>query len=274
MTASSAVAGAALERLPTSLRGFLERGLPLLTADSRVIGVAAGGSVATGGTDEFSDLDLVIAVDPGAYPGVLAERRAIAEGLGQLLAAFTGEHVGETRLLICLYDEPLLHVDLKFVALEDAAERVEDPIVLFERDGRLSAVLAGGVARFPQPDLQWIEDRFWTWLHYLTLKLLRGELFDVLEGLGFLRARVLGPLVLLRAGARPSGVRRIEFAAPDAVPELARTVAAYDHGSAHAALSAVVVMYRRLRDELATPGLKRGSAAEAAAYELFVKSTP
>jgi hypothetical protein len=31
-----------------------------------------------------------------------------------LLVGFTGEHVGEPRVLICLYGPPVLHVDLKF----------------------------------------------------------------------------------------------------------------------------------------------------------------
>ena len=45
----------------------------------------------------------------------MGERRTIAESCGGLLAAFTGEHVGEPRLLICLYGPPLAHVNLKFV---------------------------------------------------------------------------------------------------------------------------------------------------------------
>ena len=40
---------------------------------------------------------------------------AFAAGLGPLLACFTGEHVGEPRLLIALYGPPPVHVDLKFV---------------------------------------------------------------------------------------------------------------------------------------------------------------
>ncbi|NRS94850.1 hypothetical protein DFH40_002566 [Clostridium beijerinckii] len=45
------------------------------------------------------------------------ERIKIAESLGTLLSAFTGEHVGEPRLLICLCEPELLHVDLKFVSI-------------------------------------------------------------------------------------------------------------------------------------------------------------
>ena len=98
-----------------------------LSADSRFAGLLAGGSLIHGGVDEFSDLDLVLVASDGAYDAVMKERRAIAEIFGDLLAAFTGEHVGEPRLLICLYGPDLVHVDLKFVAA-DALTHLPGPV--------------------------------------------------------------------------------------------------------------------------------------------------
>jgi hypothetical protein len=46
-----------------------------------------------------------------------------ASRLGELLPSFTGEHVGEPRLLICLYNNPLLHAELKFVTPEEFKKR-------------------------------------------------------------------------------------------------------------------------------------------------------
>lgn len=74
--------------------------------------------------DEYSDIDLVIVVDPKYEWKVSEERLVLAKKLGNLLVGFTGEHVGEPRLIICLYGPPLLHVDLKFVALPDFGNRV------------------------------------------------------------------------------------------------------------------------------------------------------
>ena len=51
-----------------------------------------------------------------------------------------------------LYGPPLLHVDLKFVSLDDAHERIEDPVILWEVDGRLSAAFARVEARYPSAD--------------------------------------------------------------------------------------------------------------------------
>lgn len=248
--------------LPAVHRAFLTGALDLLRADARLVGVAAAGSFATDTLDAFSDLDLVIAVEPEQLQTVTAERRTIAAALGPLLASFTGEHVGEPRLLICLYGPPILHVDLKFVALPDVARRVDEVVVLSDRDGRVAAALQTDAARYPTPDPQWIEDRFWTWVHYVAAKIARGELFEAVDGLAFLRSLALGPLAMLRAGARPCGVRRLEQATPEIAAELRHTIAGYDARDGVRALEAAVTLYRTLRP---TEGLVRGAAAEAAA---------
>ena len=253
--------------LPEPHAGFLRSAVDRLKQDSRLVGVAAGGSYLTHSIDEFSDLDLVIAVEPSAYETVLTERNEIAASIGPLVAAFTGEHVGEPRLLICLYGPPLLHVDLKFISLGDATNRVEDPAVLWERDGRLSAVLRTGAPRYPQPALQWIEDRFWIWIHYGAGKVGRGELFEAIGFLAYLRAEVLGPLSLVVSGERASGVRKLEFAAPSLAGQMQATVTAYDAGACAAALRAAADMYRELRARLGSKELKINDGAEEAAME-------
>ncbi len=230
-----------------AMQQFLDRALPVLAANSAVVGVAVGGSAVTGQTDAFSDLDLVIAVEPEAFEAVMMRREDIAQSLGKLVASFTGEHVGEPRLLICLYRDPLLHVDLKFVALPDAADRVEDPRVLWERDARLSAAMAERPAVYPPVGAQWIEDRIWVWLHYSACKLGRGELFEALDGLAFLRGRVLGPLALVASGARPQGVRRFETEAPLYRERLEATVARYDRADCIRAFRAAMDLYRAVR---------------------------
>ena len=250
--------------LPAPHAAFLAPALARLRQDARLVGVAAAGSFARADVDEHSDIDLVVAVEPAAFDAVLRDRQSIAAALGPLLTAFTGEHVGEPRLLICLYGPPLLHVDLKFVALPDAAQRVDENVVLWEREGRLSAVLATARAAYPAPDLQWIEDRIWTWVHYMAGKIARGEFFDTLDGLGFVRARVLGPLLLQLHGAQPNGVRRVEARAPAHLDALRATVAEHDAASCERALRATVALYRELRERSATASLVRRSAAEAA----------
>jgi predicted nucleotidyltransferase len=232
-----------------------------------LVGLAAGGSFRSGRMDEFSDLDLVVVVEPAASHDLRGKRGALAAALGPLLASFTGEHVGEPRLLICLYGPPPVHVDLKFVTPDDLAVRVETPIVLWDRDGRVRIALAAGTAAWPAPDPQWIEDRFWIWIHYAAAKIARGELFEALNFTAFLRAQVLGPLSLTEASAQPSGVRHVERMAPARARQMRETVARYDARDLVSSLRAAVALYRELRDRAGVAGLQHRSEAEAAALD-------
>lgn len=245
---------------------FLENALPVLQDDSRIVGVAAAGSWITGTLDEFSDLDLVIACEPAAFGEIIDERKSIAANLGRLLSAFTGEHVGEPRLLICLYDmPPILHVDLKFIALHDLAQRVENPVVLWERERRLTQIIESTDYVFPPLNYQWIEDRFWTWLHYGMTKVGRGELFEALDMLAFLRSRVLGPMLLESHGELPRGLRRIEGVAGDELAALKESLADYDTECCARALEAAANLYKTLRDEAVVKyGVVPQSEAEVA----------
>jgi predicted nucleotidyltransferase len=243
----------------------LARALPVLERDVRIAGVAAGGSYITGELDEFSDLDLVLVVAPDATEAVNAARIDIARSLGRLLSGFTGEHVGEPRLIVCLYDAPLLHVDLKFVSLDDFPKRVEDPTVLFERDRALTRALAREPAVFPKPGAQWIEDRFWIWIHYAATKVSRGELFEAGDFLAFLRAQALAPLAAALKSENPRGVRRLEHAHPEHLADFDRTLAARTPQSCLDALTAAVALYRKLRDAAGAPHVERRAETEHAA---------
>ncbi|WP_419950350.1 hypothetical protein [Candidatus Palauibacter sp.] len=260
--------GERLSSLPERHRAFLERALAAAPGVDGLVGLAAGGSFLAGEIDEFSDLDLILAVEPAIWPEVLDRGGAIAGELDpSFLAGFSGEHVGEPRLLVCLYGPPLLHVDLKFVSLDDVHERIEDPVILWEVDGRLSAAFARTESRHPRADPTWIEDRFWIWAHYLADKIERGELFEALDGLAFLRAQVLGPLAFRRAGVDATGVRRIESRVPGFATELERTVAGVDAASCAAALEAAIELYTELREA----GGAEASSVEVSAIEREVR---
>ena len=73
--------------VPARHAEFLRHATDRLREDPRLVGLAAGGSYLTHTMDEYSDVDLVVAVEPDAYRAVLDERQAIAASLGPLLAA-------------------------------------------------------------------------------------------------------------------------------------------------------------------------------------------
>ena len=97
----------------------------------------------------------------------------------------------------------------------------------------------------------------------------RGELFEAIDGLGFVRARVLGPLVLSEAGGQPNGVRRVEQSAPRRVAPLRATLASHDPPSCWDALKATVALYTDLREQLASPSLVRRTEAERAVKDFL-----
>jgi len=237
-----------LDTIPTLHRSFLEKAIPVIQNDERFCGLAAGGSMVLGTMDEFSDLDLVLVVNDCDYESVMPQRKELASQLGELLNAFTGEHVGEPRLVICLYGPEILHVDLKFVSYKDINEKVEIPVILWEKDECLTQGFDGTEAEFPALDPVWLAERFWCWVHYSALKIGRRELFEGVSSIDFIRSEVLGPLLLMKHGARPQGQRRIELYATEEEQEILRkTIAIYNFESCISALRSTVYLYKKIR---------------------------
>lgn len=233
--------------LPATHTQLLLKIVTALSSDPRICGISASGSYASDSMDEYSDLDLVIAINPNDYEEVMQQRLDILNGLEGKVAAFTGEHVGEPRLMVSIFEPHAVHVDFKFVALTDAATRVDDNQVLWERDSLLTDVFATTQPQYPQPDPQWVEDRFWIWIHYAATKIARGEYFEALEFISFLRQNVLSPLALKQAGLTPSGVRTIEKRLPDFAAQLIKTVAIPQRSSLVAAVEQCISIYLTLR---------------------------
>lgn len=251
---------------PSPHSRFLSNVLPRIRQDVRVTGVAIAGSIAGGHPDIYSDVDLIVVIDDEAFDAVMKERLTLIDTWAALVAGFTGEHVGEPRLIITLVGPPLLHVDFKFVRTSDFAERVENPDILWDRDGRLANTLAEHPLTPPSLDLQWIEDRVWIWVHYGATKLGRGELFETIGFLNYLRETVLGPLAARRVGAAPRGVRHLETIAPNEARDLQATLCGYDRHDAGRALLAAVELYRRWLDD-AQAGIERHRRAEKLAVQ-------
>jgi len=250
---------------------FAEKLPSILKNDSTVIGLAVGGSWLTGEMDEYSDLDLILVTEEKIVPDK-KKMLAYAKKFGNFISGFTGEHVGEPRLLICLFDDPLIHVDIKFLTLPELEERIEDPYILFERDNRLTDLIKKTNAIKHPPGFQWIEDRFWTWVHYVATKIGRGEYFDAMSGLDYLRVHVLSHLMKFKNNIKLGGIRRVEFqlAAPD-LENLKITVAEHEKESLCKAMDNTISIYRSLRRKLYPDSISLQSLAEKKSIEYFKK---
>jgi predicted nucleotidyltransferase len=241
----------------------------IIQQDETVVGLAVAGSWLTNDLDQFSDLDLIL-VTAEKVGDHKEKMLAYAERFGTLLSAFTGEHVGETRLLICLYDNPLLHVDIKFLTLEECSDRIENPVILFDRDGRLQTVIDQSNPEFPFPGYQWIEDRFWVWVHYVLTKIGRGEYFEAINMLGQIRMMVHGPLLHIKNRNLPRNVRKIEMEIPGhQAAQLQATLADYSRRSLIQALNNMVLLYRELREDLFGEDIIRRNEAERSVMNYY-----
>jgi Nucleotidyltransferase domain len=243
-------------------KDFANKVVEIVKQDAAVIGLAAGGSFITNELDEYSDLDLIL-ITKQKIAGDKNKMLEYAHSFGDFITGFTGEHVGEPRVLICLYDNPLLHVDIKFLTLPEFFERVENPVILFERDNQLTKVISTTKAEWPPLDYQWIEDRFWTWVHYACLKIGRGELLEAFDFLSFLRMTVLSPLMQVKNKKQPRGLRRVETELNlSDMENLKITIAQYNRASIIKALDNSVSIYKSLRRKLYTDGILLQAKAE------------
>ena len=249
---------------------FINNAIAVLQESPDMIGLAVAGSWITNETDAFSDLDLVL-VSTTKIADDSNQMKAIANQLGTVLSAFTGEHVGEPRLLICLYDKPLLHVDIKFLTPDKFHHRVENPVVVWERNNQLTAIIEDTQSVWPYPDYQWIEDRFWVWIHYATLKIGRGELFEAFDFLGFLRMVVLGPLLHIKNGNQPRGVRKVETKlATEDFEALTKTTSKLNAQDLVTALWKTIEVYENLRTYLFDSTVEQKDEA-AKAVKMYLK---
>lgn len=241
---------------------FAKNVVEKIKTDDSILGLAVAGSWINQELDEYSDLDLILVTKEK----ISANRETMltyAERFGNLISAFTGEHVGEPRLLICLYDEPMLHVDIKFLTPDELDQRVEDPIVLFERDNQISRVLSRSEAEWPRRNHQWFEDRFWTWIHYAAVKLGRGEYFECLGFLNDLRVIVLSSLLLEKNNRQPRGLRKLEKYLPvEDLQQLRSTIADYEPASIIRAIENAISIYQQLRKQLFEPAVILQTRAE------------
>lgn len=229
---------------------FAERVKKIVQEDPSVCGLAVAGSWITNEIDEYSDLDLIL-VTRYKIAGNKEKMLETARRFGDLVSGFTGEHVGEPRVLICLYDNPLLHVDIKFLTPDEFKDRIENPVILYEREGQLSRIIHNTSAAWPRPDYQWIEDRFWTWVHYMAQKIGRGELMEAYDCLSFLRITVLSPLLQVKNKRNARGLRKVETElSPADLENLKITIAQYNRASVLKALDNTISIYKNLRRKL------------------------
>jgi hypothetical protein len=156
-----------------------------------------------------------------------------------------------------------VHVDFLFLSVSDYREHPGAQVRLFERTPQPPPA-PQPAASFGDHPPQWFEDRFWGWVHYGATKLGRGELFEALQYLEYVRGDVLAPLMARRAGLPARGVRHLESRLPADAEALTATLAAHEAGDIGRAIRATVELYRELRADAGADVVPNTAAEEAA----------
>ena len=242
-----------LARLPQH-RELLERAFARLKDDAGAVGLVVGGSLAHGGADFYSDVDLYVVVRDGAFEEVFAERDPIAEAVGSPLFAFDVDPVpGGSTDHIVVYEGPV-KFDFMYLRESDLEPHPKwvDCAVLKDTDGRVGALVARsealGLGGPSAEDLSELNQKFWTWCWYVFGKIERGELWEALDGLHSTRTLALVPLLDWAAERPHEGYRRLERKTnQEQASRLLATVAPMRAHDLHAALRAEVELFRELR---------------------------
>jgi predicted nucleotidyltransferase len=229
-----------------------------------VVGLVVSGSLATGTADAYSDLDLKIVTRTELHDEAARHLDELVNACGVPVAHFTAEHVGHPGMLIVLYND-LIHIDFYPVRLSELGAKNDGMAgwVMWSQDDDIAVALDDS-ADTMGVDLSWIEARMWTWVWYTHSKILRGELYEALDALQYLRGNVLFALLAETIGVKPYGSRRAEQHVGELGPLFARTVPALERDRVMDALLATVELYLRLANPLLEQhGVERAEDARA-----------
>lgn len=267
-----------LEQFPAH-RHLLERAVAHFQPDPRVVGLAVSGSIATGEMDFYSDIDLEVVVRDEDFDAVFAERDKIAEQVGNPLFRFDADHLPfENHFYIVLYPGA---VKLDF--MYERASGIQpgwgwlNCLILKDSDGLLAQAKAASQGTQPAPpdpeSLLALNQKFWTWCWYVFGKIVRGELWEALDGIHGIRSMALLPMLAWTTGGRPEGFRRLERKIdPTTADRVAATAAMLQSEGLYAALLAEMALFRELRACLFDRyGLTADPAAEQALEEVIAQ---
>jgi predicted nucleotidyltransferase len=211
------------------------------------LGAWVSGSVARGGMDEHSDLDVgVVMTDLGRLEQVWADRwdwdiapwfhRFDADHVKPYFVIYLFEPGVKTDISLSLPDEPLW--------AEGAPYRVA-----WDDDGRVAeAVTAAGDRPPPVPPRHeravHEDERFWAWTYYCLGHARRGEYYSVASDIAALRGIVETWHARVAEGTEEFSVRRVEQRAPaDVVATLADGFPSPDRASIRHALLRLIELH-------------------------------
>lgn len=258
-----------LDHLPEH-RVLLERAVGYFRDDDRVVGLILGGSLAKGIADLYSDIDLYLITRDGAFAALFDERETAALALGTPMFRFTMNPIpGGSWDYIVTYPGPV-KLDLMYYRESETvpAPKWAGCVVFKDASDLIDDVLIRSRDLAPPPPtsevLLELDQWFWTFCWYVFGKVMRGELWEALDGIHTIRSDALLPMLDWTFGRPHEGFRRLEIKLDLVMEErLTGTVAPLEAGVLYDALQAAMALFCDLRGRLfelrsLPPDLSRG----------------
>jgi len=229
-----------------------------------------GGSLAHGVPDSYSDVDLYVVARDESFDALFEESDIAALSVGSPLFRFTVDPIpGGSRDYIVTYPGPI-KLDLMYHRESEIApaSKWSGCVVLKDVSGLMQDVLVRSRDLAPpaptSEELLELDQKFWTLCWYVFGKIMRGELWEALDGIHTIRRDALLPMFDWRAERPHEGYRRLEIKVdPEAAKRLHETLAPLEAGALYDALQAEISLFLDLREPLfELRGLTPDSAVE------------
>jgi predicted nucleotidyltransferase len=222
----------------------LQKIVSMVKEDKRIKGLWAVGSVATGKTDEYSDLDLYMLVEKQDYPQVFEERASFARKLGEVLSSFEVEWPNCQLYGVIL--ENCLEVDLCYCKLEQV--EIFGPFrILYDRDGDLDQLLSKRLSHCEVDVRKELNENLdlaaYNALHAINM-LRRGELWSSIRQVETLRKRIVTLIGLRTHTDVAEEYRRLESIAGETEKlYLQKTLCGYDSKLLKHSIEAAIILF-------------------------------
>lgn len=243
--------------LSSAHRALFERAVNYFRDDARVVGMILGGSLAHGLADAYSDVDLYVVADDESFDAVFEERDVAALTVGSPLLQFTVDPIpGGSRDYIVTYPGPV-KLDLMYYRESEIlpAAKWDGCVVLKDASGLMVGVRERSRDLAPpspsSEELLELDQIFWTLCWYAFGKIMRGELWEALDGIHTIRSDAILPMLDWTAERPHEGYRRLETRlAPETIKRLEHTLGRMEAGALYDALKAEISLFRVLSGPL------------------------
>lgn len=238
-------------------RRLLERAVNYFQPDDRIIALVVAGSIANGGVDFYSDVDLYIVTNEKSFDAVFAERDLAAEAVGQPLLRLIPDYKSKKgdQQYVVTYSN-LIKVEYVYYRPKDMtpSPKWKNCLIFKDTNDFAAQIKAESQQAIPpQPTaeaLLALNQLFWTFAWYSFGKIMRGELWEAFCAVDGIRSLAILQMLAWRNSYSHEGYRRLETKAEHYRSKLTETVAVLEAESLYTALQAEIRLFTELRDAL------------------------